>query len=474
MKILIIGALVLLVSCGSKNSGIKNKKIIENTYGDPVIANLFDKECDANRSLSTMGYVDVFYKQNGMEKTERFDFSDYQGNPLSGKFVKNVYHSGKYVDQFRYNKTLNIAIPVSSRVIQKSQQLHICLDDGLYPRDSIEASAFSALLSLEKSYQFYVASTNDSSLPSISLNMNERYVKEIVYKETDNEIYLISSELVDNAIYSFEDKSISFYPQNKENSIFGNSPAWRIPFISSHEMGHHILNHYIPVDEFFSVKAMDLYIKDSINPAENCGNFSFNKIFVEEMDPQTEGIVKILLAYHEAFADIFAYLSLGPSYNTLIGVNCMHISRDIDSNIFEDYTQKRLSDSVVEIYLKPVSVKDLTNKKSCSTPNFTDPHDVGAVVAHTMGTMMKLGNIMTSADKLGVMVNWAKLVKVKFPLMSMMTSREYLKETIKMFFEVLNDYSTLNEQHCVYIDRSFAGLDFQTTYSEATGECRVD
>jgi len=151
----------------------------------------------------------------------------------------------------------------------------------------------------------------------------------------------------------------------------------------------------------------------------------------------------------------------------------MHTSREVDSNIFEDYTEKKLSSAVVESYLKPVSVKDLTIKKSCSTPNFTDPHDVGAVVAHTMGTMMKLGNIMTSADKLGVMVNWAKLVKVKFPLMSMMTSREYLKETIKMFFEVLNNYSALNENHCAYIDQAFAGLNYVTTYSEATGECSV-
>jgi len=462
MKVFIIGFLILLVSCGSKNSGPKTKKIIENSYGEPVIAKLFDKECDENHSLSRLGFMDVFYKQSGMERSERFDFSDYQGNPLSGKFVKNVYHSGQYVDRFRYNETLKIAIPVSSRVVQESQPLYICGDDSSYPRDSIEASAFSALLSLEKSYQFYIDSTNDSSLPSISLNMNERYVKELIYKETDNEIYLISSELVDNAIYSFEDKSISFYPQNKDNPIFGSSPAWRIPFITSHEMGHHILNYYIPVDEFFSIQL-----------AGNCGNFSFGKILIEEMDPQTEGILKILLAYHEAFADIFAYLSLGPKYNTLVGVDCMHTSREVDSNIFEDYTEKKLTSAVVESYLKPVSVKDLTIKKSCSTPNFTDPHDVGAVVAHTMGAMLKLGNIMTAADKLRVMINWVKLVKVKFPIMMLMSPKEYLKETIKMFFEVLNNYSALNENHCAYIDQAFAGLNYVTTYSEATGECSV-
>jgi len=474
MKVFIIGILILLVSCGSKNSGPKTKKIIENSYGEPVIAQLFDKECDENHSLSSLGYMDVFYKQSGMERSERFDFSDYQGNPLSGKFVKKIYHSGQYVNRFRYNPTLNIAIPESSRVVQKSQPLYICGDDGSYPRDSIEASALSALLSLEKSYQFYIDSTNDSSLPSINLNINERYVKELIYKENDNEIYIISTDLVDNATYSFEDKSISFYPQNKENPIFGNSPAWRIPFITSHEMGHHVLNYYIPVDDFFSIKVMEQYIKHSTQLAGHCGNFSFDKISVEEMDPQTEGIVKILLAYHEAFADIFAYLSLGSNYNTLIGVNCMHRSRDVDSNTFEDYTEKKLSYAVVESYLKPVSVKDLINKKSCSTPNFTDPHDVGAVVAHTMGAMLKLGNIMTAADKLRVMINWVKLVKVKFPLMMSMSPKEYLKESIKMFFQVLNNYSALNENHCVYIDQAFAGLDYVTTYSEATGECSVE
>ncbi|OFZ21560.1 MAG: hypothetical protein A2202_08940 [Bdellovibrionales bacterium RIFOXYA1_FULL_36_14] len=473
MKVFIIGFLILLVSCGSKNSGPKTKKIIENTYGNPVIAKLFDEECDENHSLSRLGYMDVFYKQSGMERAERFDFRDYQGNPLSGKFVKNVYHSGRYVDRFRYNETLKLLIPESSRMVQKSQPLYICGDDRSYPRDSIEASAFSALLSLEKSYQFYVDSTNDTSLPSISLNMNERYVKEIVYKETDNEIFIASSDLVDNAIYSFENKSISFYPQNKENPIFGSSPAWRIPFITSHEMGHHVLNYYIPVDEFFSVEVVEQYIKHSTQLAGNNGDFFFGKILVEEMEPQTEGILKILLAYHEAFADIFAYLSLGPNFNMLVGVDCMQTSRDVDSNIFEDYTEKKLSYTVVERYLKPVSVKDLTSKKSCAIPNFKDPHDVGAVVAHTMGTLLKLGNIMTAADKLRVMTNWVKLVKVKFPLLMLMPPKEFFKETLKMFFEVLNNYSALNENHCVYIDQAFAGLDYVTTYSEATGECSV-
>ena len=99
---------------------------------------------------------------------------------------------------------------------------------------------------------------------------------------------------------------------------------------------------------------------------------------------------------------------------------------------------------------------------------------VGAVLAHTMGVMMKLGNIMTAADKLEVMVHWAKLVKVNFPVMSTIPPREYLKETMKMFFDVLKDYSTLNEAHCAYISQAFTGLNYLTTYSAVQGECRVD
>ena len=192
------------------------------------------------------------------------------------------------------------------------------------------------------------------------------------------------------------------------------------------------------------------------------------------MDQQTEGILKIFLAYHEAFADMFAYLSLGSSYNMLMGIDCMQSSRDIDSNIFADYTEKKMTSSVVESYLKPVSAKDLMKKNSCTTPNFQDPHAVGAVLAHTMGVMMKLGNIMTAADKLEVMVHWAKLVKVNFPVMSTIPPREYLKETMKMFFDVLKDYSTLNEAHCAYISQAFTGLNYLTTYSAVQGECRVD
>jgi hypothetical protein len=255
-------------------------------------------------------------------------------------------------------------------VLTPGRKLKLCRKDGEYARASIEAVALSAIFTIDKAWSFYhrMAGAHTDMERTNLLIFPEIRQKITGGSEKTN---VISSNLAYARSYRRAPTLVIYPGVASENP--GDNPKrpnlWESPWSLAHEFGHHVLKTHTGIASIgSSVAASDAGDLPHLNLSETLPDGSTRDV----------GAATVWEAVNEGFADLFAFYEQGQATGLLNAIPCMGASRDLASNKFSNGRLKVLDDSALsefqaEVYL-PI--------RDCATPNFQEPHSMGAAIAY--------------------------------------------------------------------------------------------
>ncbi|MDE3269061.1 MAG: hypothetical protein OYH77_02120 [Pseudomonadota bacterium] len=217
--------------------------------------------------------------------------------------------------------------------------LRICAKAQAYPSESFEYIALRSAYHLQSAHDFYLRSIGEP-LPKMVLQVMPYF--QTIFQDT----------------YSFRYDNIIYYPHRKSLVILPRRPQsenlWDSPYVMAHEFAHHAQFALLaPHDDRIALRR---YAAKSLPRRKQAS----------------------LEAFYEGWADVYAFYATGENPSLITSYSCFGYNRDISNSHFHDQTFKHLTAAHLENfyhYQNPVV-------GSCSTPDFTDPHTVGAVLAH--------------------------------------------------------------------------------------------
>ncbi len=241
-------------------------------------------------------------------------------------------------------------LPVPWQKIDESGGLlRICATEQEYPRESFEHVALVTALHLQKAQRFFTDSTGQD-VPRLSLLVMPFF--RTIY--TDEEGELQQRLMYRNIIYYPASKSLAVLPDN--DNFYGRS-LWESTFIIAHEFAHHVqfANHQKWQTDH--VAASDLG--------------------TEQRHPERRAAQRSLEAFLEGWADLYAFYAENENPSDIISYPCFGYNRDIANPVFADRSRKTITPDIVTAFYTGTRTSS-----SCTYPDFSDTHIVGAILAH--------------------------------------------------------------------------------------------
>lgn len=457
----------IIVSCGKKDENINSishtyKSIAVSQY--PIKLIKTDTMCTKTSHKKTKrAKVNTFINGKIWKSPYRVNLFSNSENELilkSDGIYQSMYNS-KYSETYTYNFsdiTNQYSSLLSSDFINlKSQkEVNFCENSKSYGRLSVEAATINVSKTIETVSQNFKTNFPDLDIDNIILDIGP--IQEITINKNKGPLDLTKSTYfrTDGASYNPFTKKITFYPPSNELVKLNNFPFfWEIPTVAAHEYGHHIFN---------SITSSN---SANFKGSHDIGCYNSNYTFIEASS-QNEGLERpnfkgfSIKSLNESFADLFAYYSLSNSKRKLKKLNCLSKVREVNSSRFSPKHKKVYSAKGVEILNDPLFIK---SDESCSTPNFQEVHDVGAIFAHGFD---KLISKVTSKKKtkLKILINWLNLVKEEYYLIENNKPIHFLFHSMELAAIAAGNItdSNINEIQCSDLNYTFPSIQKKCLY----------
>ena len=335
----------------------------------------------------------------------------------------------------------------TAEVVNDAQNLRVCSKKVDYPRNSVEGVGRAALGNLATALHFY------ETIPAASTKLSNAALLVLPRIET---VFEDSDEItvsVDNLAYSPNyrgNPTFVIYPKGAKSVREGrwlNVNFWEVPWAIAHEFGHHVFNTHSGI------------------VGSTRGIFNFLPLFGEPLQAQSGAVRKInneelLIAVNEAFADLYAYYTLGGDPGVTDPLDCFQNTRDAGSSVFIDGTSKVMTAEVLATF---TSNRAVAAPQSCKTPSFQEVHSIGAIIAYGIEQVYS-AVVLTNGQanskeqlKASLLLAWAKRVGQTYPTLGLdnTSGRTNLGKLIQDAVKVAATNNTLPNNACQVVRRIF-------------------
>lgn len=438
----IIATLLILisaVSCGRPSSGGRYdpfEKVISTQYSnEPVLLEKQNEKCKQTRFSAGNTHFLLHLLLNGNRVSYAVDFvSLLQGNFLQDRDVilRSIYNE--------HLELQRIGDLTKSKVISEAMDINFCPEVDGYYQDSIESAALNASHFIKKTSTNFKEAVPDIFLSPITLNISPRIVNTSVERDEDGALFKKSSYLTDNAMYLPYSDTIVFLPQSKELKNRGyNMKFWEVPMVASHEYGHHIFKNIYGISRAGSVHKCfeSSKLKEKV-PKKNKA-LALRRVNFDD----------VLTVFNEGFADLISFYTLSSKERSVRGVNCLQITRDVESSKLINGKRKVFSEENIESFFSPYP--DYLNG-GCYNPSLQEVHVQGAIFAHSAYKFFQHLNYDHS-QALGSLVLWLNYLKDESARLKRMNPQDFFETALDNFFlmSLQKDYRPIDSEICKQI-----------------------
>lgn len=383
--------------------------------GTPIIYGLQDPNCDENNAVADLGKTKVWLLKKGSSEVSltEVDLTGISGRGLESEAIKVALYGSetKATVSCTVNKDQTKNCRMSDGESKKrGKPINICRKGGGYDRNSLENVALAMAAAVKPSWDFYKSlghkGSEKGAFEKVTLLVHPKFEENIIEVGesdlgsldkrvheimTDNAFFMLLSDQAKNDTYA-----LVAVPQSVERAPRVPIAFWEIPFIFSHEFGHHIFNKHAP-----SVAPSYLRAVDALN---------------------------------EAFADMFAHLTLESGRHALAGLNVdsdFAIDRDVASPRFANGRSKILNNAVIA-----AAFANYAHSDGDELANFRDPHILGAVIAYGVnGTLAHKNRITAKSGTLEKNIGldllvWLEAMQSRFHAESFFSDSFFLEESV--------------------------------------------
>jgi hypothetical protein len=259
----------------------------------------------------------------------------------------------------------------------------------------------------------------------------------------------------DNAYYSSEDKQITFLPQSKRASLKeSNTPYWQIPMVASHEYGHNIFQTLILDNASSELKHSGACFQNHTTMKN-----SIYKVLGELRDNTPNFAMGSM---NEGFADLIAFYAIAKGERKLTAVECFAKNREVESPVFGSGQSKNFNKESLQLINTQKSQKP---DRDCTTPDYQEIHDVGALFAYGANYLISKSTDDKS-KRLTIILIWAKKLATEYSELENLEAGEFLFASLELVLKAtLQESSTAVFDKCALMDELFVdGHDYRCKY----------
>lgn len=315
---------------------------------------LYDDTCqagqhDTNNDKPAQIYLTDFAQPLDLDVSQQ----SLRTNLIDRTFYGQTYqrHCHFYSKQGQYCLDRDFRPMKWTKVDKSGGMLRICATEQEYPRESFEHVALVTALHLQKAQRFFANSTGQD-VPSMSLLVMPFF--RTLY--TDEEGKQQKRVMYRNIIYYPASKTLAVLPDS--DSFYGRG-LWESSFIIAHEFAHHA--QFAGRPKWETTLAADRGLPGDRHRLRIANNTS----------------KRSLEAFLEGWADLYAFYAEDENPSDIISYPCFGYNRDIANPVFADRSLKVITPDIVATFYAGTSTSS-----SCVRPDFSDPHIIGAMLAH--------------------------------------------------------------------------------------------
>ena len=464
MKYLLLLLIAMLViSCGGNGSSSSVSPYL--TLAEPAPMIHQNDSCDSQRTqaMSDNDYTTIFMQYYSSVYNVRVPLKHI----MSGKKIispnKDAVYQTYFKEEIVTYKDIEYgrwAESSGSYYISRGEDLEACANSS-YERYTYEGAAFSITAAVNKSRNEIIK--HGYNLASVELNIiPSEIIKGTVIggSKSGSEF---KYHVTDNASYWPTKNKIQVYPQSIDKYNESKIPFWEMPFITSHEYGHHVfyeLTNYIRYYASSNEESTMLQHSCFLDNDHSLKLNSYMKQFAGSSRSSSDKFSFALGAMNEGFADLIANYTLDVSQTDVSVAECFKENRQISSGYFQNEEAKDFTYNHLEKMDRDETIEP---PEDCSSPNFQEVHDVGAIFAYVVNNM--LDNLsLTKDQKLQVILKVAKQM-ADLELRKGSPSEVFF-DTVNLMREEAVKLST-SEFSCSSMKRIY----FSSAYSTLSSKC---
>lgn len=385
------------------------------SYGDPVNVPVHDTACNSQRGLTLSNSI-IAEAYMGVETLM-----------MRTLIEEDVFENAKAKDIVRQT--------FEYQTINEGRRVYLCRDASTIPENTQEGAAISMKADADQAFALYetVRRKGTVALPllkKVYLNaaQKEKEIRRTVDK--DEEANETTSYMTDNAVFmgGFNPTLIS-YPQSevsRQYKLLGGVPLWTVDGVFQHEFGHFIFESVMNEDGIRFASYHDYVEKNPRLHTFHTPTASLARLtesqglkagFMEFMRSQDFFVGSL----NEGFADMWSYYTMKQP-STMWDISCFAKNRSVASPVFYNGISKSWDDTLwTKTFAADFSpTPDDSSRdpiESCSQPEFSDIHIIGAAMAHTVDAVFTaaLQDTAAAADtsllKAEMSIAWLKSIK---------------------------------------------------------------
>ncbi|EQC46060.1 hypothetical protein [Bacteriovorax sp. Seq25_V] len=377
------------------------------------------------------------YENSGIVLNDKVSLEAlYDGSPVvkraDSKFINSTIYGREMSDTYKlvFNDDNQIIGGTNVSGGVSGGPLKIC-GNQLIERESVQHIAADILTSLDLSFHALELTGKANKVLPITVFTHPivSTTYEYYHESSDDMVYSEKSVMTDNAFYY--NSGLYFIPHSKEfKNYLGDKHVdyWEIPFVASHEYGHHIFASFFPESQG------QLNLKATLKHTCFEGHKELNRVLKNTSGSSQEAFSQrqvttqdVLSSFNEGFADLFAYFTLDKAKASLDGIFGFDDEREVDSLFFANFKVKAFSKEVAEVFF---STYDYSQSSTLGT--FQDTHTIGAIAAARINLILEKAQL-TNVMKLNVILDWLELMNAEFDAKVGLEVEEYMFEGLNAF-----------------------------------------
>ena len=254
-----------------------------------------------------------------------------------------------YHEQGHYCLDTNLHPAPWKKISKSGGKLRICDTEQNYPQESYEHVALVTAMHLHKAQRFLQRSAAQD-MPPMSLLILPFF--RTLYKDKDGRPQQRLNYR--NIIYFPASKSLAVLP-DRDN--FSGRGLWESSFIIAHELAHHM--------QFAARPKRQTTLAASMDEGES------RRAVPPDIAKRS------LEAFLEGWADLFAFYAEHENSAEIVAYRCFGYNRNVANPMFADHTYKAISAAALAVFYAGER-----GVPSCTRPDFSDTHIIGAVLAY--------------------------------------------------------------------------------------------
>lgn len=446
--------ILVLYSCSGSQTKPAEDSFEGGNLDTPNEVSQVDEEC-AEGVTSFDGLEYSFWNGLRME-TNTFSGDFWE----STEFVNSSAVSAFYYNYVEVNKVKESCSDIewagdiesdcieNTTVTDSAQTLRICANTE-YPSDSVQGAALSVAGSVEKVYKFFSSIEPSHDIPSLGIFILPKVNFE--FSDSDKEL-----SITDNASWALTENGnqlLIFYPMSVEADVI--TPFWGVPWIVSHEYGHHIF--YYEMSE-----AVNDYFGGITASISHALSQTYKWPQVLSLTNDGDNNLFYYKAVNEGFADLIAYYTADNSSEEMTSVHCSFKYRDVSYGSFNDGRDKVFDDDYMNLI-----------ENTCQDVNYTGVHAVGSILGYYIDRSLKLAGIESSLIKgmklFEIFKNYDALLAEN---LDTLRSEQVVSFLVESVINTLSESGEPSLEQCEIMNFTFAKDDsFNTVLSERFAEC---